>query len=456
MEGKGWGKIMVGVRLEKMVEADFVRSWTLLLSQGLEDGDHWEMTTGMLAHTASNVLARKLLDSDCDSLLILDSDSDVEKDFLRRLRFYEPGWKYDALQAWYPRRGWPPEGIWFKEDEGGRLHNCIVLDQETTEEVALIGTHAALIRKELFQKMLGKEDPSKYEWFYYPRGEVMTEDAAFSRDARAAGGHLGATSAVSAPHIGHLAIGWETYQEYLQTSGQMDQLHLYDQNIVLLSEYLGIPAPEVMMKMSLGGKHVQAAWEKASPKTPEEIHEFYGKEDSGYLFDLANWNSSLLYAKIVGILRTLPLGKVLVVGTGIGGELDVLRWTRSQVDGFDLPGFLKDFCIKRFEGDDRVRFLESSTLQEALEVEVPKETYDFVVAIDVIEHFTPDEFLVNLRGIDRVLKPGGVLLAHNTWDQQELYPMHTDFSALYNEWLKESGFESLSEISWRKPSEDTR
>ncbi len=445
-----WGKIMIGTRLEKMVEANFFKSWSLLLTQGLRPGDRWEMTTGMVAHTASNVLVRKLLESDCDTLFILDSDAEVSSDFLEKFRSYEPGWEFDALQAWYPRRGWPPESIWFRFDGEGRLHNCLVLDQETTEEVALIGTHAVLIRKSLFQKMLGDEDPEKFEWFFYPRHEKMSEDAGFSFEAAKSGGRLGATSAVQAGHISHLALGWETYQEYLVTSGQLDQIRIQDETKDLLSKLYDMPLEEIQERVFHGSKNVRAQWEKANPQTPEEVHQFYGWEENGYLFDLAKWNQTKTYVSVLKLLERLPRGRVLIIGPGIGHEISAVREKNSLVDVFELPGVLRNVCASRFREDPLVRFFREDTLEQALRKDDISNIYDFIVAIDVLEHFTPEEFLINLNLMEKVLKPGGLLVAHNSWGDQDLYPMHTDFSEEFNSWVESSSMTPKSSISWMK------
>lgn len=215
---RDWGRIAVGTRLEKMVENRFVAVWSNLISRGLRKGDGYLIAADLPAHKASNELVRRFLKTDCDSLMLLDSDADVGVGFVSELRDLEPGHAFDVLQAFYVRRGWPPEAIWFQK-HGEDYVNCLVTANNITVEVAGIGTHAVLIRREVFVGMVGRADPETFEWFWYPRGEKMSEDIAFSKGARAAGFRLGATTAVKAGHISRVTTGWETYQEYIAING---------------------------------------------------------------------------------------------------------------------------------------------------------------------------------------------------------------------------------------------
>lgn len=215
---KNWGKILIGTRLEKQVEAAFVPVWSALITQGMRKGDAWAIVTDKIAHRAANELVRKLLKSDCDTLFTVDSDADFAPDFLSRFRDYEPGWQYDALQAFYTRRGWPPEAIWITHSGDGRYLNNIVVNPDAHAPVAVIGTHCALFHRQIFERML-EERPDvpveQFDWFYYPRHSVETEDTMLSREAERLGFRLGATTHVKAGHISRVVVAWETHQEWL-------------------------------------------------------------------------------------------------------------------------------------------------------------------------------------------------------------------------------------------------
>lgn len=212
---RDWGKILVGTRLEKQVDSAFIPVWCALITGGLRPGDAWAIVRDRIAHRALNDLVRKLLTSDCDTLMTVDSDADFAPSLLSEMRDYEPGWQYDALQAFYCRRGWPPEAIWITPTGDDRWVNNIVVHPDAIADVGVIGTHCALFRREIFETMLGDADPTNFDWFYYPRHGRETEDTMLSIEAAKLGFRLGATTHVRAGHISRVIVGWETYQEYL-------------------------------------------------------------------------------------------------------------------------------------------------------------------------------------------------------------------------------------------------
>lgn len=215
---ENWGKILVGTRLEKQVDSAFVPVWCALITQGLRAGDAWAIVRDRIAHRASNDLVRKLLKSECDTLFMVDSDADFAPSLLSDFRDYEEGWQYDGLQAFYTRRGWPPEAIWITPSGDGRFINNVVVHPDAHMPVAVVGTHCALFRREIFEAMLARhpEIPAeRFDWFYYPRHGVETEDSMLSREALELGFKLGATTHVKAGHISRVIVAWETYQEWL-------------------------------------------------------------------------------------------------------------------------------------------------------------------------------------------------------------------------------------------------
>jgi hypothetical protein len=445
---KGWGRIMVGARLEKMVEAGFVSSWSVLLTSGMRKGDRWEVSEGMPPHMALNALVRKLLKSDCDTLFTLDSDAEIEKDFLNTFRDYEPGWEFDGLQAFYVRRGWPPEAIWLKRDDRGILRRSLITG-ETTEEVGVVGTHAALFRREIFERILGDKDPETFDWFYYPRHSGSTEDGAFSIEAiQEFGFHFGATTVVKANHITHLPIGWESYQDYLFASGQIEGVQIFDTLVREISKFTRETPEDVMSKVLRGSENPRQAWESKTPRTSQEVRDFYGAPDNGYLYDLAAWNASPFYVKIVRALRNLHDQKVLIIGSGVGSEIDALV-SQNKVTVFELPGILRDFSKSRFE--DQVQFLEGNTLLEA-EDHLDLHQFDLIVAIDVLEHIHPDEIQGVLDSISELWDSTGTLVLHNNFGDHDLYPMHYDHSKVFQRWVESLHLTQTSEISWAKES----
>ena len=438
---KGWGRIAIGTRLEKMVDSQFVKVWSRLISNGLRKGDGYIMKSDMPAHKAANELVRTFLKMNCDTLFMLDSDADVGQNFLNEFRDLEAGWGYDALQAFYTRRGWPPEAIWFKRASAGQLMQCFVFDDNFTTDVAIIGAHSVLIRREVFEKLLGGEDPDRFEWFFYPRHNTTSEDAAFSEEAVAAGFRLGATTAVKAGHITRVTTGWETYHEFLEISGQRDRVIHYRKLLELVSDFTGETLDDVESKVMRGSANVSEMWGKRAPATAPSVREFYGADDNGYLYDLVAWNSSPYYDQITEPLKHASGKRVLVVGAGLGTEPAMLAGNNS-VDVFDLPGVLRRFCewrSSRLNGQGW-QMLSGDTLGQALGGADGR--YNLIVMLDVVEHIHPDDFDATMDAAYRALAPTGAFYLHNNFKQQDIYPMHFDHSKLFASWMERNGLVS--------------
>ena len=207
--GKPWGKILVGVRREKMVIGNFFDNICLFLIQGgMRDGDGFAIAQAMPAHHAANELGRKLIKSHHDTLCIIDSDASFPIDTLERLRTLPEGQEFDILQAFYVTRSYPMTPLWLLWDAEKKFWIRKEVRTETTEEVQGIGFHFTLIRRTVLEKL---ERP----WFYYPRDEGSTEDVPFCTDARGAGFRIGATSKVKTRHWGEYPFGWPEWMDQL-------------------------------------------------------------------------------------------------------------------------------------------------------------------------------------------------------------------------------------------------
>src|SRR3990167_8946650 len=261
---KPWGKIVVGTRLEKQVDNLFFTCWTELVMKGLRKGDGILTVKNKVAHHAANYLAQAMLKTGADTILFVDSDAEFDKDVLSRFRDYEPGWEYDVLQAFYVRRGWPPEPIWFKEDSDGDFVNCMPVLDEGVDDVAAVGLHCTLVRREVFERIRGLSpeiEPDKFEWFTYPRHRPSSEDTNFSREAIAAGFRVGATVSVRFGHIGSHVTNWDTYQEWARLSGTRARLDTFHHLAQLVADFTGETKDEVVTKALKGHKNTVAGWE---------------------------------------------------------------------------------------------------------------------------------------------------------------------------------------------------
>lgn len=446
-----WGRVFVSTRLEKAVSAKFVQAWTALIQRGVRAGDGVYMTRGQVAHKAQNDIVRHFLRSECDTLLTLDSDADVTPDFLERFRSYEPGHAFDALQAFYCRRGWPPRAIWLKRNAAGEMMDHFVIDPDAVEDVDIVGTHACLIRRTVFETMLGDADPDTFEWFYYPRHASDSEDGAFSAEAQALGFRLGVTSAIRAGHIGEMTVDWQTYQDYIDVTGRRPLLERYQNLAQQVGAFTGESVHAVIAKAVRGNANVKEAWDKTTAtRSAAEERKFYGDAGNGYLYDLLNWNCQPSYEHLLAPLRNLRAQRVLVVGAGLGTEADAMA-DHNEVHVYDLPGVLRDFCAARL--GERARMLSGDTLPTS---DVRRGYYDLIVAIDTLEHVHPRDLPSVLMTLHLALKPGGALYAHNNWHDQDIYPMHYDHRLIFDAWCASAGLKQEGQNLWRLHSSASR
>lgn len=467
MAGEDWGSIVFGVRRSKVVEGKFFDDWSHLLWRMATDlgrpGDGFLIAGDRPAHVAANDLCRRFLKTGNDTLLLIDDDGSFGPEIIEEMREFRPGWEFDCLQAFYTRRGWPPEAIWFTRDALGNLAQNWVL-REWTTEVATVGTHFLMIRRHVLERMRAARDPEieedDYEWFFYPRHIRRSEDTAFSLEAGQIA-RLGATTGVKVGHISKVVTGWQTYQQFLEISGQKERLLRMEKNVQLVSAYLGEKPEMVRAKANQGSANVQEGLEaylfgesedglmQLGDLSAKQARDFYGVQGSGYLYELILWNSSVLYDQVLDLLRSFERKSVLVVGGGIGGEVDAL-WPRNAVIVFELPGAMREFLLWRYreaEPNDRVQiYTEPADLRE---IAPPPEEfkYDVVVAIDTVEHFHPNDFEETLDQMLELTKEGGYLFFRNNFGQLDKYPMHFDHSEAWAEWIAKHDLELDAEYA---------
>jgi hypothetical protein len=474
VKGRSWGKIVVATRLEKQVDSQFVSAWSHLISKGLRPGDGFLISRDRVAHRSANAIFREFLEgTEGDSLLMVDSDAHFGPAILEELRTLKDGWEYDVFQAYYNRRGWPPEAIWFTENELGDYVQSFILG-EGTQEVIMVGFHFTLIRREVLERIFEEEKdqvpdrPDLFEWAYYPRHADFVEDAAFCELVRKYGYRIGSTSKVKTGHITRIVSGWDTYQDYLEISGQLERIERFNTNLDLVSEFLGEDKELVRAKSLRGSENVREGVEaflfseekeKLEDLSADDTRRFYGEESAGYFYELIAWNSTALYDLSLDPLREIEGESILVVGGGLGGEAEAAR-EKNAVIIFELPGRLREFLDWRYKAIDEVQIY--SQPEDLREIVAPPEKlrYGVVVAIDTVEHFHPEDFEGTLDKMLELTKPGGLLYFRNNFDEVDKYPIHFDHSDRFAEWIKKhdlelfAGYEKSGVEIYKKKEDD--
>ena len=495
---RDWGRILVVTRLEKMVDAQFVAEWSHLISIGMRDGraeivealreikdvaviddprvdrsaiiesivdkalshnqtDGFIVVKDRVAHQAFNDAVRVFLQTDFDTLFTIDSDWSGGPGYLEELRNLEDGYEFDIFQGFYTRRGWPPEAIWFVETELGDTQQAMVWKDNHTEPTAMVGFHNALIRREVFETMLEQNpeiDVKDFNWAYYPRHGWQSEDGTFCDYARRLGFKIGSTTKVKCGHISRVVVGWETYQEYLQNSGAVDHWRNYYDLVELVSDFTGESYDTVIAKANRGYQYPMDRWNELDPQTADEIRAFYGDPNNGYVYDLLAWNTTPGYKKLTDPLKRVENKSVLIVGAGLGGEIEVLK-DKNSVTAFELYGVLSQFLLDRYKNDldfdlvfgDR---LEVDIFEKSGYTDGRRQSFDLIVALDVIEHIPPDEFDETLDVMIELLKPDGIIYAHNNFGAQDLAPQHFDHAERFSMWLERNEIEQISDLEYKR------
>jgi hypothetical protein len=216
-----WGTIAAATRLNH-VEPGFVVSWTMLVGGGLRQGDNViKPAYGLPAHKAANQIARNFLQSDNDTLLMIDDDMVFEQDAVERLRSNEANWPYDIVMAFCTTRGIPPQPVilqdmatqpdWPKKLSGERFKRVYDFDDGEVIPVGTTGLAFTLIRRGVFEAMLDSEAGLEYNYFFKYGQGVETEDIPFCREARRLGFGLAIDTSVKIGHIGRMVLGYEQF-----------------------------------------------------------------------------------------------------------------------------------------------------------------------------------------------------------------------------------------------------
>ncbi len=158
------------------------------------------------------------------------------------------------------------------------------------------------------------------------------------------------------------------------------------------------------------------------------------------LFFLRSW---YVRREVVALLKHAKNGHVLDAGTGFGQYAYFIARTFPQVEVTAVD--IKEDYLARAEAffqrvlPGRVHFRRADLTR----LDLPEETYDLILSVDVMEHIEEDEAV--FRHFYRVLKPGGVVLI-NTPSDQGGSDVHREGESFIGEHVREGyGREELEE-----------
>jgi hypothetical protein len=383
-----------------------------------------------------NKAGQALKESQFTHVLMLDTDHKHPSDIIQRLarRVIEDPERL-VVAALAHRRGEPYDPMmWVKKDDG--YYNIEEWEPGSLQECDVVATPAMLIHRNVFETL-------PPPWFFYdyedmgPEMNRHTEDLGFCNKVRAAGIKIYCDTSITTPHMRSGSVDGRTWQSWKQTHPDEYADPVIEKKARAIAERLNLTTEQMEAKVKQASVNVKASWDKANPQTREQVERWYGSEDSGYFFDLLYWNLTPLYKSIVEPLKEIKGKNVLVIGPGIGGEIDALVKGGNAISVYDVPGALLDF-VRDYYGE---------------KINIPvyiSGDHDLIVAVDVIEHIHPAGLASFLNSLLHALDTGGSLYCHCNFVMQDIYPMHyAENEQPFREWLS-NNFQQTGDLTYQK------
>ena len=436
-------------------------------------------TGDALISRSRSIVASSFLRSDCDVLLIIDSDM-----FFRpedAISLCEKAMKYDFIGAMYVTRAENPQPALLLPPDTPVVFGPL----EEPVEVPFISTGFMAVTKKVFAR-LSEDLPECHKswnsrgdktafWPFYqpywidwpePDGTIyLSEDWALCDRVKKAGMKVWLDPSI---RLAHQATTMRTMEDLIRPARPVPQIlelareadgslrtgykasgsdpvlsHLASDVAV----FLKIEAPEDLAKEASGAIEELARLWNEKPKTETEW-EWYKRDEVGRanILDLAKWhlNDQLAALLISSFAQFQDKGiKVLDFGSGIG-TMALLLATKGNIVHCVEPNKLmrefSDYRAKKF-GTKLVWRNGSDTAHN----------YDLAICFHVLEHLPNPQDVANQIAAD--LKPGGMVFTQSDFTNDNgTNPMHhldPDDPRGEKFWEK-AGLVRESELWWRK------
>lgn len=152
----------------------------------------------------------------------------------------------------------------------------------------------------------------------------------------------------------------------------------------------------------------------------EYFEELYGKDRDPWGFETSEYERDK-YARTLAVLGERHFGRALEAGASIGVFTRMLAEHCDDLLAVDVSE--KAVAVAR----GRLRDVPGVTVERrTLPEEMPVGPFDLVVASEILYYFTQNEMLATLKGFERELAPGGVLLAVHWRRETKTYPLQGD------------------------------
>lgn len=469
------GKIYIGIPRERFYIPRFVDNRDLILAENhqAERGSGYFQAEGHRVDHNRDRICLEFLKTNNEWLLMLDSDMTFPSDVGIRLAT----WNKPIVGGLYFHRGESHDPFLFKRDKmavgndlfGRERRQWLPMRDEVYEflkemqvpprdgavaigepgevgliEVDAVATGSMLIHRSVLETM---EPP----WFEYISGG-QSEDLVFCDRAKFDYGiPIYCDMSTIAGHMVMQPMGYAQFMTMYEGRGVNLSLYTLPEIANWYAEYFDMEVESALPELQDGNAHmVSTYWNTKKPETDEEIREFYADEYTGRLYvnELIHWNASTVFDKFKKMLMPFRNVEALELGSGIGSMSIQLALQHCNVDSYEINDVVRGFAELRWEKLLEILGHHKGEILFAKDgwKDMPDESYDLVLAFDVMEHLAKsdaEEFVMNAG---RLLRTGGSFMYHNNWHQQDLYPMHFNYEEEWDGWLKSAGLFAKSAI----------
>jgi 2-polyprenyl-3-methyl-5-hydroxy-6-metoxy-1,4-benzoquinol methylase len=320
------------------------------------------------------------------------------------------------------------------------------VDYNTLIECDAVATGCLLIHREVLETM---EPP----WFQYVT-EGYSEDLWFCNKAKYDYDiPIYCDISTICGHYHWTPMGQAQFRQVYRNFGVNGTTYSKPYAAHLLSEVLDVPEDKALQMIQSGNASmVGDYWLSKKPETEDEVNAFYDDPHTGklYLIELLHWNQSESFETIRRGLVPFRQLEILEVGGGIGTVAMQLALQRNNVTMIEPNDLLREFSKVRWNELRGNLWGDIGEITMTKQLEIEPEKYDVAVALDTLEHLPKQTLLETLNNIWQSLKPGGVLAFHANFAQQDLYPMHFDYSDEWEAILAGLGFLLENPVRARK------
>lgn len=188
-----------------------------------------------------------------------------------------------------------------------------------------------------------------------------------------------------------------------------------------LAEYFGLSETEARRRCESALLDSKREWEAATRRTPAQIADFY-RHTQSYLFEHIWWHAADLEANAVNVAlleyaQQRGAHSYLDFGSGVGANALLAARYGFRVTLADISRTMLDFARWRLQ-----RRGLSAQLIDLQQDELPAAQFDFITAMDVMEHLADPA--AELRRLSRALKPGAQLALNYRVGLDVERPMH--------------------------------